>query len=68
MDDLEIEELRHQLMDYYGTAMGFFPQAVIDLSRIEQASPSEVVSMARELGYDVDLNDDEEKEEGFGLK
>ena len=65
MDSREIEQLRKELEDHYGTAMQFFPQAVMDLSEVEQASPEELIRMAKELGYDIP--DDEEEEKGFGL-
>lgn len=52
--EIDIDRLRRDLMDYYGTAMsGGFPMAVIDLSRVQNASPEDLVSMA--LNANVDL-------------
>ena len=49
-----IEELRRDLMDYYGTAMNSgFGMAVIDLSEIEHASPEKLISIAKKLGVDL---------------
>ena len=49
-----IEELRRDLMDYYGTAMNSgFGMAVIDLSEIENASPEKLISIAKKLGVDL---------------
>ena len=49
-----IEELRRDLMDYYGTAMSNgFGMAVIDLSEIENASPEKLINIAKKLGVDL---------------
>ena len=49
-----IEELRRDLIDYYGTAMNSgFGMAVIDLSEIEHASPEKLISIAKKLGVDL---------------
>lgn len=49
-----IEELRRDLMDYYGTAMNSgFGMAVIDLSEIENASPEKLINIAKKLGVDL---------------
>ena len=46
-----IEELKQQLKDYYGTAMyNSFPMAVIELSRIENMSDEEILREARKIG------------------
>ncbi len=49
-----IEELRKDLMDYYGTAMNSgFGMAVIDLSEVENASPEKLISIAKKIGVDL---------------
>lgn len=49
-----IEELRRDLMDYYGSAMSNgFGMTVIDLSEIENASPEKLISIAKKLGVDL---------------
>lgn len=49
-----IEELRRDLMDYYGTAMNSgFGMAVIDLSEIENASPEKLINIAKKLGVEL---------------
>lgn len=54
-----IEELRKRLLDYYGTAIGFFPIAMGDVVRVECMSDREVLEEAIKLGYisseEVDL-------------
>ena len=47
----DIEELRAQLRDYYGTAMmSGFPAAVIDLGKIERMDDEEIVEEAKKAG------------------
>ena len=53
---IDIDRLRRDLKDYYGTAMfNASPMAVLDLSRVERASDMEIVEMAQKNG--VDLSD-----------
>ena len=49
---IDIERLRSDLMDYFGSAMMIFPMAVMDLT---EASPEELLILARRNGFD--LND-----------
>ena len=53
----ESDELREQLMDYYGTAMtSGMPMAVVDLVNIEQASDEDIIQLARNIGlYEDDI-------------
>ena len=47
----DVEQLRNDLKDYYGTAMfGGFPMAMIELSQVERASDEEVINMAKDKG------------------
>ena len=51
---MNIDKLRQDLIDYYGTAMSNgFPMAVMDLERAERASEEELIRMAREEGGDL---------------
>ena len=53
--ELNTNQLREDLMDYYGTAMhNGFPMAVIDLSKAETASDQELSRIAEE--EDIDLS------------
>lgn len=52
---IDIERLRSDLMDYFGSAMMIFPLAVMDLTEVEKASPEELLILARRNGFD--LND-----------
>ncbi len=50
---IDIEKLRDDLIDYFGTAMGMFPMAIMDVSKVERASESELISIARKNGFDL---------------
>lgn len=54
--NIDIEKLRRDLIDYFGTAMASgFGMAVMDLTRIERASDEELINIALDCGFD--LND-----------
>ena len=51
---LDIERLRRDLIDYFGTAMtNGWGMAEIDISDIQDASPEELKSIAIEYGFDI---------------
>lgn len=45
-----IRQVRHEVMDYYGSAMHFFPAARVDVDRVSKLSDYELISEARKLG------------------
>ncbi len=52
--EFDMDHLRKDLMDKYGTAMfSGFPAAVMDLSRIERMSDREILEMAQKQGVDL---------------
>ena len=52
--EIDIDRLRRDMKDYYGTAMfNASPMAVMDLSRVERASDMEIVEMAQKNGIDL---------------
>lgn len=54
--EIDIEKLRSDLIDYFGTAMASgFGMAVMDLSKVERASDEELINIALDCGFD--LND-----------
>ena len=54
--NIDIEKLRRDLIDYFGTAMASgFGMAVMDLTRVEKASDEELINIALDCGFD--LND-----------
>ena len=62
---VDIERLRKDLMDYYGTAsQSGFPMAVAELGNVESATPYELVEMAKNAGVDLSdytIDDDYER-------
>ena len=51
---IDIDRLRNDMKDYYGTAMvNGFSLALIDLSRMDFLSDSELVEHARNNGIDL---------------
>lgn len=53
--EIDIERLRDDLIDYFGTAMGMFSMAMMDVAKVERASESELIRIAKQNGFD--LND-----------
>jgi hypothetical protein len=53
VSDIDLDRLRNDLMDHYGTATGFFPMAFMDVSKVQDASAQELVDMAEDAGIDV---------------
>ena len=51
---IDVGTLRRDLLDYFGTAAasGLGP-AVLDLARVESASPEELAQIATEQGFDL---------------
>lgn len=53
--NINIEQLRQDLLDYYGTAMNNgFPMAIIELSKIEKASAEELIEIAQQNGINIE--------------
>ena len=51
---IDIDRLRRDLKDYYGTALfNVSPLAVIDLEKIERASEMEIIEEAKKAGIDL---------------
>lgn len=51
---IDIEKLRRDLIDYYGTAaVSIFAPAFLDVSEAEEASPEELIRMAEDAGFDL---------------
>ena len=49
--NIDIERLRRDLIDYFGTAMSMFPVAMMELSQVENASPEKLIEIARKNGF-----------------
>ena len=53
------DKLREDLMNYYGSATPFYPAAILEVSRVENATPEELLSIAQ--SNNVNLNNYEIK-------
>ncbi len=52
--EIDVNRLRRDLKDYFGTAMfNGFPMAVMDLSNVERLSDSELIQLAQKNGIDL---------------
>ena len=52
--EIDVNRLRKDMKDYYGTAMfNGFPMAVMDLSKVERLSDRELVELAQKNGVDL---------------
>ncbi len=52
--NINIEALRSDLMDYYGTAaFSADPFAMMDVIDVERASADKLIRMAKEAGFDL---------------
>lgn len=54
IEDIDVNRLRNDLIDYYGSASLYSPQAIIDLSKVENASPYELVMIAINNNFDLE--------------
>lgn len=53
-DNIDFEELRRDLMDYFGTATPMFPVAMMDLIDVEHASEDKLIQIALDNNFDLD--------------
>ncbi len=52
--EINIDKLREDLIDYFGTAMyNASPLAIIELSKVENASPQELINIALKNNFDL---------------
>ena len=52
--NIDINKLRKDLIDYFGSAMfNGFPVAMMDLSEIERAGEYRLIEIAKENGFDL---------------
>ncbi len=54
LENIDYEILRRDLIDYFGTAMfSGLPMAIMDLSRVENASYKELIEIALNNNFDL---------------
>lgn len=52
-EEIDYERLRSDLIDYFGSAMPYFPVAVIDVTQVELASEAKLEEIAKQNGFDL---------------
>ena len=50
---IDIDELRNDLINYFGSAMQYNQVAMMDLIKVEQASDNEIVNIALKNGFNL---------------
>ena len=54
MDEIDVDRLREDLEDYFGTAMfNGNPQAMIELEEVKSASTQDLILIALNYGFDI---------------
>lgn len=51
--DIDYEKLRRDLIDYYGTASQIFPMSIMEISKVERATPNQLIELANKNGFNV---------------
>ena len=51
--NIDFDKLREDLIDYFGTAMGTFPIAVMSVAEVETATERELIRIATQNGFDL---------------
>lgn len=52
-ENIDIESLRYDLINYFGSAMPMFPVATMDLIEVENASEDKLIEIALRNGFDL---------------
>jgi hypothetical protein len=54
IESIDIERLRSDLEDYFGTAIAYNPFGVADVISVDMASDAKLISIALENGFNLD--------------
>lgn len=54
MEKIDINKLREDLINYFGTAIGMFPMAIMDLNEVYNATDEEVISIAMRNNFNLE--------------
>ena len=52
--EIDIEKLREDLINSFGTAMGLFPVAIMNLSEVQTCSADRLIEIAINNNFDLD--------------
>lgn len=53
LNKINIEELRKDLIDYFGTAIYTSPLAIMNLAEVENANSNELINIALKNNFDL---------------
>ena len=51
--EIDIERLKDDLIDYFGTASFYNKMAMMDLIKVKEASDEELIQIAQKNGFDL---------------
>ncbi len=51
---VDINRLREDLINYFGTAIFYNPMAIMELEEVKKASESKLIEIAIKNGFDLD--------------
>ncbi len=51
---IDIERLREDLINYFGTAMFYNPVAMMDLEKVKRANTDKLIDIAIDNGFDLE--------------
>ena len=51
---IDVERLRDDLVNYFGTAIFYNPAALMDLEEVKRADEDELINIAIENGFELD--------------
>ena len=51
---IDIEKLRDDLINYFGTAIFYNPVAMMDLEKVKKANDEELKKIAKENGFNLE--------------
>ena len=54
MEKIDINKLREDLINYFGTAMGMFPMAIMDLNEVYNATDEELITIAIKNNFNLE--------------
>lgn len=61
MSDIDFFSLRKDLINYFGTASSYYPQALLEVSKIKNASNQELIKIAMANNFDLENYKDYER-------
>ena len=51
--EIDIQSLKKDLLDYFGTASSYNPVAIMNIIEVEQASPLKLIEIAQNNNFDL---------------